>query len=577
MPESKTPQFDTLLDKILDELVSHTRICLECKKKFEIEKEDIILLKMFRSPAPKLCPNCRQQRRLSAANYSNIYKRKCDVPGHSEILISPVAPIMPWVAYDYSTYYSDTWDARSYSMNIDITKSFFEQYLDLARVVPIRAVPRGAESPNSDFSFYGKYMKDCYYVFGGRRSENIMFGSSIYDSKSAADCYFIVNDENVYDNITTSDCYKCAHAYFCSNCIDCDFIYDCRNCQNCFGCVNLRNKNYCWFNKQLTKEEYKKRRAETDLGSQKIFSKYRNKFWDFLKTNPVRATRIFNSPNSSGNDIKRSKNCQHCFQAEDSENIRYGAFAIMHAKDSMDIGSSGGNIERLYECQNVGTNSSNIKFSFATKESSDSEYLMTCTNCHNCFGCIGLKNGSYMIFNKQYEPKEYWKKVDEIKTRMLQDGSYGEYFSMIFSPCAYNGSFASFIYPITEGEAKKRGIYWQPETDVDMKNLKSIDASKLPDNVSNATDELCNLAIIGEISKKPFKLTPREIKFYKQNKIALPIDTPHQRIVDRYKILNNFQVSEELCDSCGKTIESAYKKSDDYRPYCDECYKKEIL
>jgi len=273
----------------------------------------------------------------------------------------------------------------------------------------------------------------------------------------------------------------------------------------------------------------------------------------------------------------RSKNCQHCFQAEDSENIRYGAFAIMHMKDSMDIGHSGGNSERLYECQNVGNNSSNMKFSFACKESSDSELLMTCTNCHNCFGCIGLKNGSYMIFNKQYEPAEYWEKVDEIKTRMLKDGSYGEYFPMIFSPCAYNGSMASFIYPMKEDEARKKGIYWQPETDSDTKNLKIIDASELPDNISEATDELCNFAIVGRISKKPFRLTPREIKFYKQHKIALPTDTPYQRIVDRYKILNNFQVSEGQCDSCGKIIESAYKKSDGYRPYCSECYKKYIL
>ena len=575
--ESKTPKFDALIEKILSELVPHLRFCIECKKEFKIEERDIEFFKMFKVPAPKICPNCRQQRRLSAANYSAIFKRKCDVPGHTEILLSPVAPIMPWVAYDHATYYGDSWDARSYGMEIDNSKTFFEQYKELAKVVPIRAVPRGAESPNSDYSFYGKHMKDCYYVFGGRRSENIMFGSSIYDSRTAVDCYFIRNDENVYDNISTSQCFKCKYAYFSANCIDSDFIYDCRNCQNCFGCVNLRNKNYCIFNEQLSKEEYKKRRDEIDLGSQKIFKENKNKFWEFLKTNPIRATRIYQSQNCSGNDIKRSKNCEHCFQTEDSENVRYAGFAIMNVKDSMDIGHSGGIVEKLYECQNVGTNSSNMKFSFACKESSNCEFVMTSTNCHDCFGCIGMKNGSYMIFNKQYSPDEYYKKVDEIKSKMLSDGSYGEYSSMDFSVCAYNGTMASFIYPINESEAKKRGIFWQPETDVDTKNLKSMKASDLPDNISDVTDELCNFAIIGEHSKKPFKLTPREIKFYKQNKIALPIDTPHSRIIERYKILNNFQVSEELCDSCGKEIESSYKKFDGFRPYCEECFLKEVI
>ncbi len=575
MENSKTPQFDALLDNILTGLVPHTRTCTSCKKGFDITIPDIDLLKMLRVPAPMFCPNCRQQRRLSAANYSKIYKRKCDVPGHEEILISPVAPVMPWVAYDYATYYSDTWDARSYAMDVNVTKSFFDQYMDLVKVVPLRAVPRGADSPNSDFSFYGKHMKDCYYVFGGRRSEDIIFGSSIYDSKHAVDCYFIRDNDTAYDHVSTSECYKCKHAYFSSTCIDCDFIYDCRNCQNCFGCVNLRNKNYCWFNEQLTKEEYQKRRAEVDLGNRKIFKEYKNKFWDFVKTNPLRAARIFQSENCSGNDIKRSKNCQHCFQTEDSENVRYASFAIMKMKDSMDTGH-GGHGERLYETQNVAS-SSNVKFSFAVKESSNSEFLMTSTNCQNCFGCVGLKNGSYMIFNKQYEPEEYYKKVDEIKTKMLQDGVYGGYFPMTFSPCAYNGSMASFIYPLTEEEAKKRGAYWQPDIDVDIKGFKTISVEELPENISDVTDDICDVAIIGEVSQKPFKLTSREIVFYKQNKIAVPTDTPLSRIIDRYKILNNFQVSLEVCDSCGKTIESAYTKADGYRPYCAECYQRDFL
>src|SRR3989338_6236509 len=476
--QSKTPQFDALLDEILAKIATHSRSCVECKKDFEITKEDINFLKMFRCPAPKLCPNCRQQRRLYYANYSNIYKRKCDVPGHTEMLLSPVAPVMPWVAYDHATYYSDSWEGQTYGMEVDNTKSFFEQYMDLVKVVPLRAVPRGAESPNSDYSFYGKYMKDCYYIFGGRRSEDIMFGSSIYDSKHAVDVYFLRKDDSVYDNVTTSDCFKCAHAYFSSSCINCDFVYDCRNCQNCFGCVNLRNKNYCWFNEQLSKEEYQKNKVETNLGSRKVFIEQKNKFWNFLKKNPIRATRIYQSQNCSGNDIKQSKDCYNCFQTEDSENVRYAAFAVMNVKDSMDIGHSGGHSDRLYECQNVGTNSSNIKFSFALKESSDCEFVMTSTNCHNCFGCAGLKNCSYMIFNKQYEPEEYYNKIDEIKTKMLDEGIYGEYMPMTFSPCAYNSSLASFIYPMTEEQTKEKGAYWQLETEVDMKNLKSIEDRK---------------------------------------------------------------------------------------------------
>ncbi len=576
MIESKTPQFDALLDKIFEELVPHSRICLECKKEFKIENEDIILLKMFRSPAPTLCPNCRQRRRLSFVNYSNIYKRKCDFPGHNEVMISQTAPIMPWVNYDHETYYSDLWDPFFYGKDIREDISFFQQFMHLEKEVPQPGVHRGANSPNSDFSFYGKDMKNCYYVFGGRRSEDIMYSSSIYDSKYIMDCYFLRKVDIGYNNVSTADCYKCKYAYFSANCIECDFIYDCRNCQNCFGCVNLRNKNYCWFNEQLTKDGYQKRKEGLNLGSRLKNNEYKNKFWDFVKDNPLRAVRIYQSENVSGNDIKRSRNCQDVFQTEDSENVRHASFVIMRMKDSMDTGFSG-RAERSYEDQNVSANSFNVKFSFSVKESTDSDFLASCSNCHDCFGCIGLKNASYVIFNKQYEPEEYWKKIDEIKTKMLKNGEYGEFFPMSFSPYAYNSSFANVIYPMTEEEAKNRGLYWQPDIDVDTKNLKTIEAGELPDNIKDVTEEICDLAIVGETSKKPFRITKRELDFYRQNSVPLPTDAPYQRMIDRFKILNNFKIFRDVCFSCGKQIESSYKTSDGYKPYCEQCYQKEVL
>lgn len=575
MPETKTPKFDALIDKILGELIPHTKTCLDCKKEFKIEDGDITLLKIFRSPAPKLCPDCRHKRRLTFCNYSNIYKRKCDVPDHNENMISLIAPCIPWITYDYETYYSDKWDPFSYNRDIKNDELFFNQFLELLKVVPQPGVRRGANSPNSDFSFYGKDMKDCYYVFGGRRSEDILFSSSIYDSKHIVDSYFLRRVDIGYNNISNSDCFKCFYAYFSQNCIECDFVYDCRNCQNCFGCVNLRNKNYCWFNEQLSKDEYKKRREKINLGSLKINKEYQNKFWDFVKENPIRATRVFQSRNVSGNDIKKSINCENVFQIEDSENVRHSSFAIMEAKDSMDIGFSGAD-ERVYESQNT-SNSSDVKFSYAVKTSSSSEFLIYCNNCQNCFGCIGLKNASYCIFNKKYEIEEYWEKLDEIKFRMLQNKEYGEFFPMYFSSYAYNSTLANIIYPMKEMEAKDKGLYWQSDIEVDTKNLKTIFVNELPDDISEITDEICNLAIIGDISKKPFKIIARELEFYKRNKIPLPIDTPYMRIIDRFKVLDNFKIYKEVCFACGKQIESSHKTSDGYKPFCEQCFQKEVL
>jgi len=576
MPENKTPKFDALIGKILDELQPHSRVCLVCKNNFEIEKEDIVFLKMFRVPAPKLCPNCRQRRRLSFANYSNIYKRKCDVPGHTDVMISPVAPVMPWVTYDYETYYGDTWNPISYGRDANSGESFFNQFLDLLKVIPQPGTRRGENSINCDYSFYGKDMKDCYYVFGGRRSEDVMFSSSIYDPRHVFDTYFVRKVDTVFDNIRTTDSFNIKHGYFSSNCIDCDFIFDCRNCQNCFGCVNLRNKNYCWENVQLSKEEYQKRKDGVDLGSMRVSKEYKDKFWNLVKENPIRASRIFQSQNVSGDDIIRSNNCQNCLQLEGCDNLRNVAFSIINLKDSMDVGFSGG-AERIYEGQNTSTKSSNVKFSFSIRESRDCEYVMTCKNCSNCFGCVGLKNASYMIFNKRYSPEEYWKILDKVKTKMLQDEEYGEFFPMSFSPIAYNSSFANVIYPMTEEEAKEQRLYWQADSDVDTRGLKTILADELPDDVSSVGGEICDIVIIGEVSKKPFRITQRELDFYKQNKIPLPTDTPHARMIDRLKILNNFKIQKGKCFACGKEIESSYNTSDGYKPHCEVCYQKEVL
>ncbi len=572
---SKTPQFDTALDEILKSLIPHTRTCEDCKTDFEITAPDIELLNMLRVPAPKLCPTCRRRRRLAFANYSHMYRRKCDVPGHTDTMISLTAPVIPWKMYDYDTYYSDAWDPRNYGKEVSPEKSFFEHYFELLKEVPHPGVRRGPNCINSDYAFYGRGMKNAYYVFGAWTSENLLYSASIFtDSRNIVDSYYIRGGENLYENVITDRCFKCSYASFSVECIECDFIYDCRNCSNCFGCVNLRNKKYCWFNEQLTKEEYQKRRSEIDLGSQKIVREYKTKFLEFLKQNPIRATHIYQSLNVTGNDVKEVKDGYMIFQSENSEHVRYGQM-LNHTKDLMDVSFSGFS-ERLYECQNVGLHSANVKFSFAGKEVIDSEYTMSCNNCTNLFGCIGLKNVSYAIFNKVYEPKEYFEKVDAIKTEMLKRGEYGEFFPMQYAPYPYNSSLAHIIYPMTKEEALARNLFWQDDIETDTKNIKTISVAELPDNINDVTNDVLTTAIIGEHSGKPFRLVPQEIEFYKQNHVALPTDAPYQRIMNRFAMVNNLRVTQDVCFKCGKEILSAYETKQGYKPYCAECFRAEF-
>ena len=71
----------------MQEKIIQTKICKQCNTSFDITDRDLefydkvspkIGSEKFQIPAPSLCPDCRQQRRLVFRNERKLYKRKCD-------------------------------------------------------------------------------------------------------------------------------------------------------------------------------------------------------------------------------------------------------------------------------------------------------------------------------------------------------------------------------------------------------------------------------------------------------------------------------------------------------------------
>jgi Zn ribbon nucleic-acid-binding protein len=69
-------------------------------------------LKKFQIPTPTLCPDCRQQRRLSWRNERKLYRRKSDITGKD--VVSIYSPDKKCRIYESSYWWGDKWNALDY-------------------------------------------------------------------------------------------------------------------------------------------------------------------------------------------------------------------------------------------------------------------------------------------------------------------------------------------------------------------------------------------------------------------------------------------------------------------------------
>jgi len=126
-----------------NETLVETKTCKHCGTSFPITDKDIEFYekvsptfggKKYSIPTPTLCPDCRQQRRLSFRNERKLYKRKCDAT-HKDI-VSIYSPDKPYTVYHQDYWWSDKWDPLNYGRDFDFERGFFEQFGDMLQEVP---------------------------------------------------------------------------------------------------------------------------------------------------------------------------------------------------------------------------------------------------------------------------------------------------------------------------------------------------------------------------------------------------------------------------------------------------------
>ncbi len=576
------------------------RNCQNCKKEFNIEQEDFDFYSKIKVPPPTFCPECRTIRRLSWRNEMSLYKRKCDAPGHEEMIISIYRPEEKLVVYDLKYWWSDDWDPQAFSEEYDFSKPFFQQWREFRDKFPLQALSNSKAS-NSDYCNVAEDSRDSYMSSASWRIERTFYSNRISVVKDISDCYLTLNSELSYDDVMCKEVYKLFYSLNCKSCVDSYFLYDCHGCTNCFGCTNLRNKSYCMYNEQLSREEYMRRLSEIDLQSYQTISKLKEKFREIYLSSIHKFAVQTKAINSTGDNIEEVKNCKSCFDMyENVEDSKYCHWALK-AKELYDCGPGAGDAELMYEVFDTGIGNSRNLFTSVVYSGSNIEYCFNCYGSSNIFGCIGLRSKNYCIFNRQYTKEEYNSLIPKIKEQMNMmpyvDSlgrvyRYGEFFPAELSPFCYNETVAQDYFPKNKESVESMGYRWYRKHVSDY--TPTILASALPDCLRDVSESITNEIIqcqhngqCEDRCAKVFKITPDELQLYKRLGIPLPRLCFGCRHEARLHMRNPMKLWHRqcMCDLsnhdhngiCSNSFETSYSPDREEKVFCESCYQKEVV
>ncbi|MFA6274321.1 MAG: hypothetical protein WC662_04120 [Candidatus Paceibacterota bacterium] len=571
---------------------SEIKICQNCKKDFTIESEDFNFYEKIKVPPPTFCPECRTIRRLCWRNEMSLFKRKCDVPGHNEMLISFIHPDEKVKVYDSQYWWSDDWDSLSYGREYDFSKPFFNQWKELRDVFPIQHLSN-IHAVNSDYCNVADASRNSYMCSGSWHIENTFYSNRISEIKDSLDLYVTHRSELCYEDIICSDCYHLLYSIDCKSCVDSYFLYDCVGCTNCFGCTNLRSKSYCMWNEQLSREEYMKKISELDLTDYNIILELKKKFIELQIKAIHRFAIQIKATNSTGDNLEGTKNCFNCFDASGKiEDSKYSHWLAKEVKDTYDSGPGIGYAELVYESFDTGIGNFRNLFTSVVYSCNDVEYSFSCHGCSNLFGCIGLRNKKYCILNKQYTKEKYEKLISKIKKQMMEIPyidkkgrvyKYGEFFPAELSTFCYNETQAQDYFPITKEKALNIGYRWR-EKKLNEYEI-TIESKNLP-NKLNEVDESIFDEVIGcknrghesNFCRRAYKITNNEFLLYKKIGVPLPRKCFFCRHEERLRMRNPMKLWHRKCmnDGCENEFETSYAPERPEIIYCESCYNKEV-
>lgn len=546
-----------------------TKNCQNCKKEFTITEIELSLGEKIGLDISTVCSDCLLKQHLSFWLFGKFRKGKSDFSGENFITVLPENNRYP--IYSAKEWFSDKWEGFDYGFDYNPNELFFSQFKKLQEKIP-HPHQNGANNTNCEYCDDVWNSKDCYLSRSMEYCEDLLYSYRNLKIKNSIDTVICFSSEKLFSSLNCINCYKLFYSRNSKDCIDSFFLFDCRNCQDCFMCWNLRGKNYCIENVQYTKEEYKEKLKDFNLGSYSVVESLKNHFENILKNEAIHKLNFnIKAYNSTGNNLLNVNNCYNCNTISESEDT---ANAIRGMKHKSTLNANGSwYIELSGNC--IGClNSYDIKYS-SWAQSRYSEYLDLCIECEYCFGCVGIKKKKYCILNKQYTKEEYEILKNKIIFDMKNNNEYGKFLPYSMSAGPFNFSTSYLYFPETKKEdILKLGGYWQ---DIDESHIDGMPTSELPDSINEVDENICSKALICPETGWRFNISENELAFYKQNNIPLPRKHFDIRIKDLVKYSTVLKTTPYKCFYCGKEIEAYYPKEWGYKNIaCESCYQTNL-
>ena len=581
-----------------------TKNCQNCKQDFTIDPDDFGFYEKIKIPPPTFCPLCRAQRRFSFRNERKLFRVKDAFTDKDIFSLFPEKSNRKVVTQE--EWNGDSWDAMEYGRDIDFSKPFLEQILELEKEIPIYNL-NSKFMVNSPYSGNATGLKNCYLCFNSNFLENCMYGNGVDHSKDCIDNSHINHSEKCYECFWMQNCYQCYFTLLSADSRNLWFCRDCIGCNDCFGSINLRKSSYCIFNKQYTKENYQKEIEKMCLYTTSGIKEAQGKARTFWKTQPLKCIQGIKNLNSTGSYVTNCKNVNDSFLIRESENMRYCQYMqVPKNRDCYDTSIWGLNMELSYETNICGENSYNLRFcQNCWPACRDSEYCMNLFSSSDCFGCVSLKKKQYCILNKQYTKEEYKELVEKIKKHMNETPyidsqglvyKYGEFFPIEFSPFGYNNTIAMQHFPLTKDEAVKRGYQWIEVPRGEYAITKK--ASELPDSINDVNDDILKEVIECENCKNAYRILENELTFLRNEKLPLPNLCHDCRYERRINDRLGIKLYERPCmcsgdkdntgiykntikhfhgdEPCEEKFKTSYNPNSKEIVYCEKCYQQEV-